>query len=47
MEAEGKTDAEYHESCQGYEGSPKGRRNYGPCDNTFQIKVTVAYRSKN
>ena len=36
---------EFYVGCQGYEGSPKGRRNYGPCGNAFQGVVTVVYRS--
>jgi hypothetical protein len=31
-------------SCQGYEGSPKGRRKDGPCDTRFRIKVSVTYK---
>jgi hypothetical protein len=30
--------------CQGYEGTPKGRKNRGPCDRSFDVKVTVTYR---
>lgn len=33
-------------SCQGYEGSPKGRRNYGPCDNRFEVTVTIRYKAE-
>ena len=33
--------------CQGKEGSPKGRRVYGPCMNSFKIKVEVSYRAGN
>ncbi len=46
MEAERRTEGEYEESCQGYEGSPKGRKNYGPCDNMFHIKATLSYKSR-
>jgi hypothetical protein len=31
--------------CQGYEGSPKGRKNYGPCDTRYKVKVKIAYKS--
>ena len=31
-------------SCQGYEGSPKGRRNYGPCFNSFKVTVDIEYK---
>lgn len=30
--------------CQGYEGSPKGRKKYGPCDRFFKWKITIEYR---
>ena len=30
--------------CQGYEGSPKGRRKYGMCMNVFRVEVTITYR---
>jgi len=38
------TEQEKYEICQGYEGSPKGRRNYGPCDNSFLIKISIKYK---
>jgi hypothetical protein len=45
-ESEGKTDVEDgYMFCQGYEGSPKGRRNYGPCGASVKVKGTIAYRS--
>ena len=37
---------EYEEEfifCRGYEGSPKGRRRYGPCSNYFNVKAKVTY----
>ena len=30
--------------CEGYEGSPKGRRRYQDCMNSFRIKVDIKYR---
>lgn len=30
-------------SCRGYEGSPKGRRKYGPCFNSFAVKIQITY----
>lgn len=33
-----------HRGCQGYEGSPKGRRRYGICANSFDIKVAIIYK---
>ena len=38
------TEYETRISCRGYEGSPKGRRNDGPCDTFFKVKVNVTYR---
>jgi len=32
--------------CQGYEGSPKGRRKYGPCMNGFHVTVDITYKSR-
>jgi len=31
--------------CQGFNGSPKGRKNYGPCTNEFQISLIITYRT--
>ncbi|MYG13168.1 MAG: hypothetical protein F4171_10280 [Gammaproteobacteria bacterium] len=30
--------------CQGYEGSPKGRRRYRDCMNSFRIAIDIEYR---
>lgn len=30
--------------CQGYEGSPKGRRRYGPCFSFWNVKIDVEYK---
>jgi len=30
--------------CQGYEGSPKGRKRYGPCLNRFEIAIEIKYK---
>ena len=40
------THKEEFEICRGYEGSPKGRRKYGICPNTFRIKVDIKYKDK-
>lgn len=32
--------------CQGYEGSPKGRRKYRDCCNFFEVKVKIKYKEK-
>jgi hypothetical protein len=39
-----RTEFEHRYTCEGYEGSPKGRKNYGPCDTQFRVKVTVKYK---
>jgi hypothetical protein len=46
MELQGKTEFECDEWCQGYEGSPKGRKKYGPCDTVFHIKIVLSCRPK-
>lgn len=33
-----------YKTCQGYEGSPKGRRRYRSCVNSFNIKVIIKYK---
>ena len=33
--------------CQGSEGSPKGRRIYRKCLNSFKIKVEIKYKDAN
>jgi len=38
------TELETTELCQGYEGSPKGRRKYRRCLNSFKIKVSIKYK---
>ncbi len=30
--------------CNGYEGSPKGRKRYGPCMNSFNATIDVEYK---
>ena len=30
-------------ACQGYRGSPKGRRRYGPCSNEFSVSITLSF----
>ncbi len=39
-----RTEFETTVRCRGYEGSPKGRRNDGPCDTYFMVKVNVVYK---
>ena len=33
-------------SCQGYEGSPKGRRKYRPCFNHFTYRIKIQYKDE-
>jgi hypothetical protein len=44
MVSKRKTHDKFDLSCQGYEGSPKGRKNYGPCENSFKVVVKIEYR---
>lgn len=32
-------------ACNGYEGSPGGRRRYRSCDNTFSVSIDIKYKS--
>ena len=36
---------ESKEHCQGYEGSPKGKRKYRDCSHQFEYKITIKYFS--
>lgn len=38
------TELETTEYCQGYEGSPKGRKRYGPCEHRFKVKIEIKYK---
>jgi hypothetical protein len=44
-ESERRTEIDEWMFCQGYEGSPKGRRNYGPCGASVKVKGTITYRA--
>ena len=44
MVRNGEKELEVTEFCQGYNGSPKGRRNYGPCGNGFKVKIVIEYK---
>lgn len=41
-----KTEEEDTLFCQGHEGSPKGRKNYGPCDTYYKVKANLSYKPK-
>lgn len=38
------THRETSKRCQGYEGSPKGRRKYRNCMHMFYVKVSIIYK---
>jgi hypothetical protein len=42
-----KNDYEISRTCQGYEGSPKGKKRYRLCVNFFKIKVHINYKKHN
>lgn len=42
---ENTTEFEDSKICQGYEGSPKGKRKYRSCINFFKIKAKIIYRN--
>ena len=44
MVIEKKTELKTECECQGYEGSPKGRKRYDDCDNFFSIHVEIKYK---
>jgi hypothetical protein len=44
MIASRQSDFETTKGCQGYEGSPKGKRYYRRCFNRFKIRVHIDYR---
>lgn len=47
MVAARQADSEHLRYCQGYEGSPKGRKNYGPCDNRFEIAIHIDFEPQS
>jgi hypothetical protein len=44
MVSEKETSRATRAMCQGYEGSPKGRKRFRSCLHSFEARVTVAYR---
>jgi len=46
MEESGEIERETSEYCHGYNGSPKGRKNYGPCEHRFNIKIKLQYKDE-
>ena len=47
MVSKRETSREGSDLCQGYEGSPKGRKNYGPCDRYFKWVISLQYAPEN
>ena len=45
MEYSRKTEHADKVRCQGYEGSPKGRKNTGPCDQSFTVTIRLTYKA--
>lgn len=41
------TKLETTEYCQGYEGSPKGRKKYGPCEHYFKVNIEIKYKNNS
>jgi hypothetical protein len=39
------THLEAHEFCKGYEGSPKGKRRYRSCTNSWNVTIDIKYKS--
>jgi hypothetical protein len=46
MVASKQTHLEKLEFCQGYEGSPKGKRRYRSCTNSFNVTIDIKYKSE-
>jgi hypothetical protein len=45
MNIKKETYKEDHFKCQGYEGSPKGRRVYRDCFNFFTVSIDIQYKN--
>jgi hypothetical protein len=45
MVSDRQTDATFTRLCQGYEGSPKGKRRYRSCIHSFEVVVHLDYRA--
>lgn len=44
MTARRETERSVQRTCQGYEGSPKGKKKYRGCLNSFDVKVSIRYK---
>lgn len=38
------TSKEFQLKCEGYEGSPKGKRYYRTCTNWYKVKISIRYK---
>lgn len=47
MSSNNQTDYQETQLCQGYEGSPKGRKKYDECSNMFEVKIAVKYKKQD
>lgn len=47
MVKDNKEHLEEEQFCQGYEGSPMGKRRHGNCYNTFHITIQIKYKEKD
>jgi len=47
LEGSRQTHFEDRQRCQGYEGSPKGRKRTGPCDHSFKVIVDPSSTHEN
>ena len=45
MVKKGETERETSEVCQGYLGSPKGRKKIKPCFNSFEVSIQLKYEN--
>src|ERR1017187_6946981 len=41
------TEGEGNTDCQGYEGSPKGKRKGYPCEHKFHYKIHIVYKEED
>jgi len=46
MSYDKETKKKFNIHCQGYEGSPKGRKKYGPCDRHFKVEIEIVYKEE-
>lgn len=47
MVSAGETSKEVNLKCEGYEGSPKGKKFYRTCLNWFKVKISIQYKQED